>query len=236
MNKTIALQDIGVGDYQSVWDKQQELFDGIVSIKNENRTNNTKKETPNYLIYVEHPHVYTLGKSGDTHNMLLSEQMLKQVNATMVKIDRGGDITYHGPGQLVGYPIIDLDNFDLDIRSYIHNLEEAIIQFIAEYGLKGERTESAIGVWLDPDTPRMRKIAAIGVRTSRWVTMHGFAFNVNTDLKYFDYINPCGFTDKGATSLEKEIGKKFDMEEVKHKMNHHLSSVLKAEIIVPTTA
>ncbi len=231
MNKTLLLKDIGEGEYQSVWELQQELFDGIVEIKNKNRENDKAEQTPNYLLYVEHPHVYTLGKSGDAQNMLLNEQMLSRVGASLVKIDRGGDITYHGPGQLVGYPIIDLDNFGLDIRTYIHSLEEAVIQFIAEYGLQGTRHDGATGVWLDVGTSRMRKICAIGVRTSRWVTMHGFAFNINTDLKYFEYINPCGFTDKGATSLEKEIGRRFDMQEVKHKMNHHLSTIFGAEIV-----
>lgn len=236
MNKKIIFEDLGIGEYQSVWDYQQQLFDSIIQTKADNRENNTSIETPNHLLFVEHPHVYTLGKSGDTHNMLLSETMLKQINASFVKIDRGGDITYHGPGQLVGYPIVDLDNFDLDIRSYIFKLEEAIIKVLAEYNITGTRADNATGVWLDAGTPTMRKIAAIGVRTSRWVTMHGFAFNINTDLNYFNYINPCGFTDKGVTSLAKETGQEISMEDIKRKIQLYLAEEFGAEVLVKEEA
>lgn len=236
MNKKIIFEDLGFGEYQSVWDYQQQLFDSIIQTKADNRENNTSIETPNHLLFVEHPHVYTLGKSGDTHNMLLSETMLKQINASFVKIDRGGDITYHGPGQLVGYPIVDLDNYDLDIRSYIFKLEEAIIKVLAEYNITGTRADNATGVWLDAGTPTMRKIAAIGVRTSRWVTMHGFAFNINTDLNYFNYINPCGFTDKGVTSLAKETGLEINMEDIKRKIQLYLAEEFGAEVLVKEEA
>jgi len=227
MNRTVAFEDLGIIDYKEAWDYQEKLFKGIIDIKMENRKSpDQEKATPNYLLFCEHPHVYTLGKHGSEENLLANMLELSNKKATYYKINRGGDITYHGPGQIVGYPILDLDNFSPDIHQYVYNLEEAIIKTIKEYGLKGERLEGASGVWLDPAVPaRARKICAIGIRSSRWVTMHGFAFNVNTDLSYFDLINPCGFTDKKATSMEKELGKPFDMEEVKAKVKHHLAEI-----------
>ena len=227
MNRTVAFEDLGIIDYKEAWDYQEKLFQGIIDIKMENRKSpDQEKATPNYLLFCEHPHVYTLGKHGSEENLLANMLELSNKKATYYKINRGGDITYHGPGQIVGYPILDLDNFSPDIHQYVYNLEEAIIKTIKEYGLKGERLEGASGVWLDPAVPaRARKICAIGIRSSRWVTMHGFAFNVNTDLSYFDLINPCGFTDKKATSMEKELGKPFDMEEVKAKVKHHLAEI-----------
>ena len=227
MNRTVAFEDLGIIDYKEAWDYQEKLFKGIIDIKMENRKSpDQEKATPNYLLFCEHPHVYTLGKHGSEENLLANMLELSNKKATYYKINRGGDITYHGPGQIVGYPILDLDNFSPDIHQYVYNLEEAIIKTIKEYGLKGERLEGASGVWLDPAEPaRARKICAIGIRSSRWVTMHGFAFNVNTDLSYFDLINPCGFTDKKATSMEKELGKPFDMEEVKAKVKHHLAEI-----------
>jgi len=227
MNRTVAFEDLGIIDYKEAWDYQEKLFKGIIDIKMENRKSpDQEKATPNYLLFCEHPHVYTLGKHGSEENLLANMLELSNKKATYYKINRGGDITYHGPGQIVGYPILDLDNFSPDIHQYVYNLEEAIIKTIEEYGLKGERLEGASGVWLDPAEPaRARKICAIGIRSSRWVTMHGFAFNVNTDLSYFDLINPCGFTDKKATSMEKELGKPFDMEEVKAKVKHHLAEI-----------
>lgn len=227
MNRTVAFEDLGIIDYKEAWDYQEKLFKGIIDIKMENRKSpDQEKATPNYLLFCEHPHVYTLGKHGSEENLLANMLELSNKQATYYKINRGGDITYHGPGQIVGYPILDLDNFSPDIHQYVYNLEEAIIKTIKEYGLKGERLEGASGVWLDPAVPaRARKICAIGIRSSRWVTMHGFAFNVNTDLSYFDLINPCGFTDKKATSMEKELGKPFDMEEVKAKVKHHLAEI-----------
>jgi len=225
--KKVIFKDLGSVDYKEAWDYQEKLFKGIIDIKMENRKSpDQEKATLNYLLFCEHPHVYTLGKHGSEENLLANMLELSNKKATYYKINRGGDITYHGPGQIVGYPILDLDNFSPDIHQYVYNLEEAIIKTIEEYGLKGERLEGASGVWLDPAEPaRARKICAIGIRSSRWVTMHGFAFNVNTDLSYFDLINPCGFTDKKATSMEKELGKPFDMEEVKAKVKHHLAEI-----------
>src|SRR5699024_3862287 len=199
----------------------------------QNRKDETlQKETPNYFLFVEHPHVYTLGKSGHIENMLLNEEQLKTKNATLYKINRGGDITYHGPGQVVGYPILDLDNFFTDIHKYSRFLEEAIIKTMADYGLKGARSEGETGVWLDVGTPFARKICALGVRASRWVTMHGFALNVNTDLGYFDHIVPCGITEKGVTSLNMELGKKeVSIPEVKEKLVRHFEVLFEAEIV-----
>jgi len=203
--------DIGLKDYKVVWDQQEQILAEIISEKRE-----TKKPTSkNQFILVEHPHVYTLGKSGDEKNLLAHGDLLKKIEATFYKINRGGDITYHGPGQLVGYPIIDLEFYKIGVREYIEKMEDAIIATIAEYGLKGGRKEGATGVWLDFDHPsRARKICAIGVRVSRYVTMHGFALNVNTDMRYFSYINPCGLTF-GVTSIQQEMGKVISMDEVK---------------------
>ncbi len=209
MSNKIIFEEIELIDFKECWDYQEQLFNRILDHKKNNQP------TPNYFILCEHPHVYTLGKSGDRNNLLINDEFLKNIKAQYYKINRGGDITYHGPGQLVGYPIIDLENFNLSIRKYIENLEEVIIHVLNHYNIKGERMPGATGVWLDTHQPdKARKICAIGVRASRSITMHGFAFNVNTNLKYFDYINPCGFTDKSVTSIEKELGIKIDIQEV----------------------
>lgn len=230
MNKEINLIDLGNKDYKETWDYQERLFEEIVSIKLQKRQSPTLV-TPNYFLFVEHPHVYTLGKSGDISNLLLNETQLAQKNATFYKINRGGDITYHGPGQIVGYPIIDLENFFTDIHKYLRLLEETIILTIAEYGLTGTRSDGETGVWLDAETPFARKICAMGVRASRWVTMHGFALNVNANLGYFDNIIPCGIRGKAVTSMEAELGKKINEEEVKQKITKHFSSLFEATFI-----
>ena len=206
MNKKIQLVEFPIKDYKETWDFQEELFRKILDIKINNRRNEANQITPNYLILLEHPHVYTLGKSGDISNLLINEKELRQKGAEFYKINRGGDITYHGPGQLVGYPILDLENFFTDIHKYLRLLEEMVILTLAEYGIKGERSKGETGVWIDVGTPFARKICAMGVRASRWVTMHGFAFNVNTDLSYFENIIPCGIKNKAVTSLQKELG------------------------------
>ncbi len=226
-NKSVSFRDLGSVDYKKAWDYQEELFQGVIDQKLHNRAHpESSRSTPNYLLFCEHPHVYTLGKSGSENNLLANMLELQNKQATFYKINRGGDITYHGPGQIVGYPILDLDNFSPDIHQYVHLLEEAIIQTIAEYGLKGNRLKGASGVWLEPDIPaKARKICAIGIRSSRWVTMHGFAFNVHTDLGYFDLINPCGFTDKKATSMHTELGKTIDMGAIKSRLKHHLADI-----------
>ncbi len=227
----IHIRDIGLKDYKDAWDTQNNLFREIIAIKLDNRKREDKKPTPNYFLFTEHPHVYTLGKSGDLNNLLLNEEQLKKKGITFFKSNRGGDITYHGPGQIVGYPIIDLDNFFPDIHVYMRKLEEVIILTIAEYGLKGQRSEGETGVWLDIGTPFVRKICALGVRTSRWVTMHGFALNVSTNLGYFDHIIPCGIKGKAVTSLEAELGKKIPHDEVKSKILNHFSVVFQAEFV-----
>jgi lipoyl(octanoyl) transferase len=229
--KTVQLQDIGFKEYKDAWEIQNKLFQEVISIKLKNRESEEQKPTPNYFLFTEHPHVYTLGKSGDLNNLLLSEKQLEEKNISFFKSNRGGDITYHGPGQIVGYPIIDLDNFFPDIHLYMRKLEEIIILTISEYGLKGERSEGETGVWLDVGTPFVRKICALGVRTSRWVTMHGFALNVSTNLGYFDHIIPCGIKGKAVTSLEVELGKKIDPEEVKTKILTHFSAIFGAEFV-----
>lgn len=232
MNKTIQLQDLGLQDYKSTWEYQEELFKGVVDLKIKNRREETNVQTPNYLIFVEHPHVYTLGKSGDLENLLLTEKQLESKGATFYKINRGGDITYHGPGQIVGYPILDLDNFFTDIHKYLRLLEETIILTLAEYGLESGRSEGETGVWLGVGTPFARKICALGVRASRWVTMHGFALNVNVDLGYFDNIIPCGIKGKAVTSLNVELGVvKVDESEVKAKILKHFALLFEAEIV-----
>ena len=231
MQKNVELLDLGSKDYKETWEVQEKLFQGIVDIKIENRKNNTELNTPNYFIFVEHPHVYTLGKSGDISNLLLNEEQLTQKGATFYKINRGGDITYHGPGQIVGYPILDLDNFFTDIHKYLRFLEEVIIKTLEEYGIKSERSEGETGVWLDVGTPFARKICALGVRTSRWVTMHGFALNVTTNLGYFDNIIPCGIKGKAVTSLEAELNKKINLEEVKEKILKHFKTLFEAEFV-----
>lgn len=230
MNKKIQLLDLGNKDYKDTWDYQEELFAAIVDLKIQKR-NNPEIVTPNYFLYVEHPHVYTLGKSGDFSNLLLSEKQLTEKGATFYKINRGGDITYHGPGQIVGYPILDLENFFTDIHKYLRFLEEAIILTLAEYGLKTERSPGETGVWFDVGTPFARKICALGVRASRWVTMHGFALNVNADLGYFDNIIPCGIRGKAVTSMYVELGREVDEQEVKHKILKHFSALFENSFI-----
>ncbi|WP_435133436.1 lipoyl(octanoyl) transferase LipB [Formosa sp. A9] len=232
MNKTVQVQDLGVKDYKATWDYQESLFKGILDVKIKNRREDANAVTPNYLLFVEHPHVYTLGKSGDLSNLLLNEHQLEAKHASFYKINRGGDITYHGPGQIVGYPILDLDNFFTDIHKYLRFLEEVIILTLAEYGLQAERSEGETGVWLDVGTPFARKICAMGVRASRWVTMHGFALNVNADLGYFDNIIPCGIRGKAVTSLNVELGvKTVDLEEVKQKLLKHFKTLFEAELL-----
>ena len=236
MNKKVGLQDLGYRDYKDTWDYQEQLFQNIVEAKIKNRREGASLETPNHFLFVEHPHVYTLGKSGDITNLLVDEKALEKNGATFYKINRGGDITYHGPGQVVGYPILDLDNFFTDIHKYLRFLEEMVIRTLAEYGLKAERSEGETGVWLDVGTPFARKICAMGVRASRWVTMHGFALNVNTDLGYFDLMIPCGIKDKAVTSLNVELGQKeVDMEEVKAKLLQHFQILFEAELVQEKT-
>jgi lipoyl(octanoyl) transferase len=219
LNKSITIKDLGLIDYQEGWDFQEKLFNDVVSTKLNNRDKPAEEqtETPNYLIFCEHPHVYTLGKSGKKENLLLDEDGLEQKEASYYKINRGGDITYHGPGQLVCYPILDLDNFFEDIHKYLRLLEQAVIDTLDQYGIKAGRIDGLTGVWLDYDNPAAtnpRKICAMGVRSSRWVTMHGLALNVNTNLDYFSNIIPCGIDDKAVTSMEKELGNKIDIKEV----------------------
>ena len=232
MNKKILLKDLKIKDYKETWDYQTTLLQEIVDVKIVNRRKNLNIETDNHLLFVEHPHVYTLGKSGDLSNLLLNEKQIKEKGATFYKINRGGDITYHGPGQIVGYPILDLENFFTDIHKYLRLLEESIILTIAEYGLKGYRSAGETGVWLDVGTPFARKICALGIRSSRWVTMHGFALNVNTNLGYFDHIIPCGIRGKAAASMEAELGEKLDLEEVKGKILKHFKTLFEVEEFV----
>lgn len=229
MNKTILLQDLGLKDYKETWEYQESLFAAIVDLKIKNRKEESQIETPNHFLFVTHPHVYTLGKSGDLSNLLLSEKQLEAKGATFYKINRGGDITYHGPGQIVGYPILDLENFFTDIHKYLRFLEEVIILTLAEYGIEGSRSEGETGVWLGVGTPFARKICAMGVRASRWVTMHGFALNVNVDLGYFDNIIPCGIRGKAVTSLNNELGvEKVNESEVKEKILKHFLTIFEA--------
>lgn len=233
MNKVYFI-DWGNVDYKEAWDRQEVLFKEKTDAKFLNRElpKDQQKSIEHHLIFCEHPNVYTLGKSGSIENLLVDDEQLKQLNATYYPINRGGDITYHGPGQIVGYPILDLDQFFTDIHKYLRLLEEAIILTIAEYSLKGERYDGFTGVWLDvADAKKTRKICAMGVRCSRWVTMHGFAFNVNTDLSYFKNIIPCGIDDKAVTSLQKELGRELDIEEVKTKLKKHLADLFEMEFI-----
>jgi lipoyl(octanoyl) transferase len=217
----LIYKDLGSIDYKEAWDYQEKLFQELLAYKR----NNLK--TPNHLLFCEHPPVFTLGRSGSQQNLLVNEELLKKRNIGFYRINRGGDITFHGPGQVVGYPIIDLEQFSLGIKDYILLLEEAVIRTLGYYGITGERLIGATGVWLDTGIPsKARKICAIGVRASRHVTMHGFAFNVNTDLSYYQYINPCGFTDKDVTSMEKELGRKQDMDQVKSLLRSHLEGLL----------
>lgn len=232
MNKKVQLLDLGRKDYKETWEYQESLFKDILDLKIRNRREELELETPNYFLFVEHPHVYTLGKSGDFENLLLSEKQLEDKGATFYKINRGGDITYHGPGQIVGYPILDLENFFTDIHKYLRFLEEVFIRVLADYGLTGTRSEGETGVWLGVGTPFARKICALGVRASRWVTMHGFALNVNSDLGYFDNIIPCGIRGKAVTSLNVELGvEEVDLEEVKEKIKKHFTELFESEFI-----
>ena len=228
-NRKILLKDLGLKDYKDIWDYQTSLLTSIINVKRQNRKNITKNPTENYFLFVEHPNVYTLGKSGDLSNLLINEQQLKEKEATYYKINRGGDITFHGPGQIVGYPILDLENFFTDIHKYLRFLEEVIIKTLAEYGIKGERSDGETGVWIDTGTPFARKICAMGIRSSRWVTMHGFALNVNTNLGYFDHIIPCGIRGKAVTSLEVELGRKIELSEVKEKILNHFKDLFEVE-------
>lgn len=223
-NIKVKFEDWGLLDYQQAWDKQEQIFSDTIAIKIKNRNKPEEEElTPNYLIFVEHPHVYTLGKSGKPENLLLDDAALKEKQATYYKINRGGDITYHGPGQIVGYPILDLDNFFTDIHLYLRTLEEAVILTLKDYGIVAGRYPGFTGVWLDADNNKARKICAMGVRCSRWVTMHGFAFNVNADLNYFKNIVPCGIDDKDVTSMQRELGAPVNLLEVKEILKGHIS-------------
>ena len=230
-NKEVIFQDWGTVGYQEAWDKQEGMFAATVAIKTQNRGAENPQPTPNYLVFVEHPHVYTLGKSGKPENLLLDDVGLSKYQAEYHKINRGGDITYHGPGQLVGYPILDLDNFFTDIHKYMRFLEEAVIQTLAYFGISATRYDGLTGVWLDAKKPNARKICAMGVKCSRWVTMHGIALNVNPDLTYFNHIVPCGIEDKAVTSMAKEMSSSPDMNEVQNILTHKMSEVFQFEII-----
>lgn len=231
----LQFEDLGLMDYEKAHGYQDQLMQQIIDLKMKNRhsADEDQQETPNYLLFVEHPHVYTIGKSGDGANMLADSKKLEEIGATFVQTNRGGDITYHGFGQLIGYPVLDLDNFQSDIFLYMRNLEEVIIRVIAEYGLTGMRSEGETGVWLDVGKPYARKICALGVKTSKWVTMHGFGLNVNTDLRYFEYIIPCGIKDKAVTSLKSELEREFteeDISDLKNKIKKHFCVVFEATI------
>ena len=223
--QTAYFKDIGLIEYKEAWLFQEKFFNEILEIKSKNRNEGSKITTKNHLIFCEHPHVYTLGNSGNKENLLVNEEYLKSRGASFYKTNRGGDITYHGPGQIVGYPIFDLDKFFNDIGKYLRFLEEVIILTLKEYGLSGERSKGETGVWLDVGKPTARKICAMGVKTSRWVSMHGFAFNLNTDLSYFENIIPCGINDKKVTSLEKEMGHKIDIDHAKSLIKSNLERV-----------
>jgi len=237
MRQKIYFQDLGDIEYGTAWQKQEALLQENLQAKSQwyskpETERSGSIDTTNFLFFCEHPNVYTLGKSGHMENLLVNDSRLKELDVSFYKTNRGGDITYHGPGQIVGYPILDLELFFTDLGKYMRSLEEAIIRTLANYGIDGDRLPGAAGVWLDPANPaKARKICAMGVRCSRWITMHGFALNVNTDLRYFDYIVPCGFTDKGVTSIEKELGKKVDMQEVKDILREEFGKLFNAEIV-----
>ena len=231
---SVKYEDFGLKDYKETWDSQEKIFQNIVNKKRENAVSTPGSDDPGYgtLIFVEHPHVYTLGKSGSESNLLLNYVQLQAKEASFYHINRGGDITYHGPGQLVGYPIFDLEKIGVSLKRYIWLLEESVIKTLMDYSIYSTRLEGSTGVWLDPETPgKTRKICAIGVRASKFVTMHGFAFNVNTNLEYFNYINPCGFTDKGVTSMEKELGEKQDMKDVKSSLKENFQEIFNLQWI-----
>lgn len=221
----VTVKELGLIDYKEAWDYQEKLFKKNIDLKILRRKGETDEATKNFLLFCEHPHVFTLGKSGDENNLLLQEEFLDKIKATYYKINRGGDITYHGPGQLVVYPIFDLDYFFTDIHKYMRYLEEAVILTLKEFNLDASRVDGLTGVWLDGDTPKARKICAMGVKSSRWVTMHGIGFNINTDLSYFNHIVPCGIQGKAVTSLEKEIGYKVELDVVKDILSKHLSKL-----------
>ncbi len=234
MTKKTHFIHLGLKDYKVAWDYQEEIFKKTVDQKIANRKLPESENivTDNYLIFCQHPHVYTLGKSGDENHLLANEKLLKEKEAVFYKINRGGDITYHGPGQIVGYPILDLDHFFTDIHKYLRYLEEGVIMTLQDYGIASGRIDGLTGVWLDwKNAKKARKICALGVKSSRWVTMHGFAFNVNTNLDYFNYIVPCGIQDKAVTSLEKELGHKVEIEEVETKLKNHLANIFEMELI-----
>lgn len=229
--KKIHVQDLGRMEFGATWKIQEVLFNKAIDLKIAARKGETTELPENHFLYVEHPHVFTLGKSGDEENLLLNEEELSKAGATYFKINRGGDITYHGPGQIVGYPILDLDQFFTDIYKYLRFLEEAIIRMLSKWGIEAGRIDGLTGVWVGVGTSNPRKIAAMGVKCSRWVTMHGFALNVNTDLRYFDMIVPCGISDKGVTSMQMEIGKPVELEIVKKQLNEELSVLFDAQMI-----
>jgi len=231
MNKKVIFQNLGLTDYKKAWDYQDQIFKNTISLKLKKTREDATIETPNHLLFVEHPHVFTLGKSGDQSHLLTSEKELNAKGVTFYKINRGGDITYHGPGQIVGYPILDLDNFFTDIHKYLRFLEEMVILTLSEYGITATRSEGETGVWIDVNTPFARKICAMGVRASRWVTMHGFAFNVNTDLGYFDHIIPCGIKGKGVTSLQAELGREIPLTEVQEKLLTHFKNLFEVTFL-----
>lgn len=231
MNKKVKVSDWGSLSYDAAWERQEQFFSDIIAQKKENRNLETPLPTDNFLFWVEHPPVFTLGKSGKIEHLLLQQKEIKAKGISFFKTNRGGDITFHGPGQIVGYPILDLDNFFTDIHKYLRYLEEVIIRTLADYDLHGARSDGETGVWLDLDTPFARKICAMGVRASRWVTMHGFALNVNTDLSYFDHIVPCGIQGKGVTSLAQELKKQVDTQEVKKHLLQHFTEIFETEMI-----
>ncbi|WP_027002940.1 lipoyl(octanoyl) transferase LipB [Hugenholtzia roseola] len=232
MNKKVEFQHLGLIPYQQAWEMQEDLLKKVVEIKRQNRQQVEKKPTPNYLLFCQHPHVYTLGKSGSLKNLLISESEMKEKGIAYFAINRGGDITYHGQGQLVGYPILDLDNFFQDLHKYMRFIEEAVIRLLADYGIAAGRYAGYTGVWIEPEIEeRARKICAIGIRATQWVTMHGFAFNVNTDLNYFKNIIPCGIEDKAVTSLAAELGREIELASVEARLKHHLAEVFEMELI-----
>ncbi len=222
---TILFSDMGIIDYQLAWDYQEKLLQKNVTTKLENKNNPIPVSIPNYLLFVEHPHVYTIGKSGNTSHLLLNDTELKTHSATFYTTNRGGDITYHGPGQIVGYPILDLEQFNTDINWYLRSLEEVIILTLANYGIKSERSRGETGVWIDVNTSKARKICAFGIKCSRWITMHGWGFNVNSNLNYFNNIIPCGIQNKSVTSMQEELGEEVDIAEVKQKLLTHFSTI-----------
>jgi lipoyl(octanoyl) transferase len=228
-NKTIKIIDLGHKSYSESLEVQENYFNGTISLKRSNRKTDNPQPTHNYLLWVEHPPVFTLGKSGKMEHLLVDKEALAEKGIEFYQTNRGGDITFHGPGQLVVYPIFDLDNFFTDIHKYLRFLEEAVIETLKEYGLNGSRSQGETGVWLEVGTPFARKICAMGVRASRWVTMHGLAFNINTDLSYFDHIVPCGIQGKGVTSLSKELRREISLEEVKEKLKTHLGRLFEAD-------